>query len=75
MSLDIRRQAFNPFFTTRRDQGSIGLGLHIVHNIVTNCLGGVIHLESEDGEAQRSGFWCRARRRLNRSLRRLDFRL
>jgi signal transduction histidine kinase len=50
MSLDIRRQAFNPFFTTRRDQGSIGLGLHIVHNIVTNRLGGVIHLESEDGE-------------------------
>jgi signal transduction histidine kinase len=50
MSPDIRRQAFNPFFTTRRHEGSIGLGLHIVHNIVTNRLGGLIHLDSEDGE-------------------------
>ena len=40
MSLDVRRQAFNPFFTTRRDGGRVGLGLHIVHNIVTNRLGG-----------------------------------
>jgi signal transduction histidine kinase len=50
MSPDIRRQAFNPFFTTRRHEGRIGLGLHIVHNVVTNRLGGLIHLESEDGE-------------------------
>jgi PAS domain S-box-containing protein len=50
MSPDIRRQAFNPFFTTRRHEGSIGLGLHVVHNIVTNRLGGLIHLDSEDGE-------------------------
>jgi PAS domain S-box-containing protein len=50
MSADIRRQAFNPFFTTRRHEGSIGLGLHIAHNIVTNRLGGLIHLNSEDGE-------------------------
>jgi signal transduction histidine kinase len=50
MSLGTRRQAFNPFFTTRRHEGSIGLGLHIAHNIVTNRLGGLIHLDSEDGE-------------------------
>jgi PAS domain S-box-containing protein len=50
MSADIRRQAFNPFFTTRRHQGHIGLGLHIAHNIVTNRLGGLIHLDSEDGK-------------------------
>lgn len=50
MSPDIRRQAFNPFFTTRRHQGHIGLGLHIVHNIVTNRLGGLINLDSENGK-------------------------
>jgi PAS domain S-box-containing protein len=49
MSLDVRRQAFDPFFTTRRDQGSTGLGLHIVHSIVTNYLGGRLNLSSEPG--------------------------
>ena len=46
MSPEVRRQVFDPFFTTRRDQGSTGLGLHIVHNIVTNRLGGRINLET-----------------------------
>jgi PAS domain S-box-containing protein len=50
MSLDVKRQAFDPFFTTRRDQGGTGLGLHIVHTIVTNCLGGRLKLDSEPGE-------------------------
>jgi signal transduction histidine kinase len=50
MNLDVKRQAFDPFFTTRRDQGGTGLGLHIVHNIVTNCLGGRLKLDSEPGE-------------------------
>jgi PAS domain S-box-containing protein len=50
MSPDVRRQAFNPFFTTRRDLGCTGLGLHIVHNIVTNRLGGKLRLDSEPGE-------------------------
>jgi len=50
MSVDIRQLAFDPFFTTRRDQGCTGLGLHIVHTIVTNCLGGQISLDSEPGE-------------------------
>ena len=49
MSEDVRRKAFDPFFTTRRDQGSTGLGLHIVHSIVTNYLGGRLALESEPG--------------------------
>lgn len=49
MSPEVRRQVFDPFFTTRRDQGSTGLGLHIVHNIVTNRLGGRINLESKSG--------------------------
>jgi signal transduction histidine kinase len=50
MSPEVRRNAFDPFFTTRRDRGSTGLGLHIVHNIVTNCLGGRLQLDSEPGE-------------------------
>jgi len=50
MSDDIRRRAFDPFFTTRRDQGGTGLGLHIVYNIVTNRLGGRINLTSEEGK-------------------------
>jgi signal transduction histidine kinase len=49
MSPEVRRQVFDPFFTTRRDQGSTGLGLHIVHNIVTNRLGGRIDLETRPG--------------------------
>jgi signal transduction histidine kinase len=50
MSLDVKRKAFDPFFTTRRDQGHTGLGLHIVHTIVTNCLGGRLRLDSEPGK-------------------------
>jgi signal transduction histidine kinase len=47
MSRDVRRKAFDPFFTTRRDRGCTGLGLHIVHTIVTGCLGGRVTLDSE----------------------------
>jgi signal transduction histidine kinase len=50
MSSDIRCQAFNPFFTTHRDRGCHGLGLHIVHNVVTHRLGGRIDLRSGPGE-------------------------
>ncbi len=53
MSLDVRRRAFDPFFTTRRDQGGTGLGLHIVYSIVTNRLGGRLELESEPGKGTR----------------------
>jgi PAS domain S-box-containing protein len=40
---------FEPFFTTRMGQGGSGLGLHIVHNIVTSVLGGQITVHSEAG--------------------------
>ena len=53
MSLDVRRRAFDPFFTTRRDQGGTGLGLHIVYSIVTNRLGGRLDLNSEPGGGTR----------------------
>jgi PAS domain S-box-containing protein len=53
MSLDVRRKAFDPFFTTGRDHGNTGLGLHIVHSIVTNYLGGKLTLDSEPGHGTR----------------------
>ena len=53
MSLDVRRRAFDPFFTTRRDQGGTGLGLHIVFSIVTNRLGGRLELDSEPARGTR----------------------
>lgn len=53
MSLDVRRRAFDPFFTTRRDQGGTGLGLHIVYSIVTNRLGGRLSLDSAPGNGTR----------------------
>ena len=53
MSRDVRHKAFDPFFTTRRDRGGTGLGLHIVHSIVTGCLGGRLHLDSECGRGTR----------------------
>jgi len=38
-------KVFDPFFTTRLGHGGSGLGLHIVHNVVTGLLGGQIEVE------------------------------
>lgn len=40
---------FDPFFTTRLGQGGSGLGLSIVHNIVTTTLGGRVSVTSQVG--------------------------
>ncbi|HEY9635478.1 MAG TPA: hybrid sensor histidine kinase/response regulator [Coleofasciculaceae cyanobacterium] len=40
---------FNPFFTTNRMQGSTGLGLHIVYNLVIQKFKGTIQCESKVG--------------------------
>lgn len=50
ISEDALRNVFDPFFTTRRAKGSTGLGLHIVHNLVTKQLGGRITLASALGK-------------------------
>jgi len=49
MSPQVRRQAFDPFFTTRRHEGATGLGLHIVHSMVVDRLEGRLALTSEPG--------------------------
>ena len=41
---------FDPYFTTKRKKGGSGLGLHIVHNIVSQTLGGKIQCRSGVGK-------------------------
>lgn len=49
ISASNQEKIFEPFFTTARDRGGSGLGLHIVHNIVTQNLLGTIRCESNIG--------------------------
>jgi signal transduction histidine kinase len=47
---DILSKIFDPFFTTGRIRGGMGLGLHLVHQLVTHLLEGTISIESKLGE-------------------------
>jgi signal transduction histidine kinase len=47
---EVQRHVFDPFFTTSRAKGNTGLGLYIVHNLVTEQLGGRITLISDVGQ-------------------------
>jgi signal transduction histidine kinase len=49
MSEQTQRRALDPFFTTRRNEGGTGLGLHIIFNLVTQQLGGRLSFESRLG--------------------------
>lgn len=42
-------RVFDPFFTTRLGHGGSGLGMHIVYSLVTELLGGSVHLDSTVG--------------------------
>jgi len=44
-----QERIFDPFFTTKMGVGGSGLGLHIVHSIVSDILGGRITVRSEEG--------------------------
>ncbi|MBR7783288.1 sensor histidine kinase [Undibacterium luofuense] len=50
---DIINRIFEPFFTTKFGQGGSGLGLSITFNMVTNVLGGTIHVTSNAGTGTR----------------------
>lgn len=39
-------QVFAPFYSTRLEHGSSGLGLYLVHDLVTQALGGQVQLDS-----------------------------
>jgi signal transduction histidine kinase len=41
---ELAAKVFEPFFTTRRGGGCLGLGLHIAYNLMTGRLGGQIEL-------------------------------
>ncbi|MGM9513022.1 sensor histidine kinase [Roseateles sp. DB2] len=53
MDASVVRKIFDPFFTTKLGKGGSGLGMHIVHNIVTNVLGGQIEVQSTPGQGSR----------------------
>ncbi|MDO6782338.1 ATP-binding protein, partial [Marinovum sp. 1_MG-2023] len=47
MNEDQIKHIFEPFYTTKRNQGGSGLGAHLIYNLVTTTLQGRITLESE----------------------------
>jgi signal transduction histidine kinase len=49
ISGDNLQHIYEPFFTTKLGVGGSGLGLHIVHNIVCDVLGGRIEVQSTPG--------------------------
>jgi len=44
------RKIYEPFFTTERQVGGSGLGMHLVYNIVTQLFKGNITCQSEEGQ-------------------------
>ncbi|MEO0649038.1 MAG: ATP-binding protein, partial [Cyanobacteria bacterium J06650_10] len=46
ITLDVQNRIFEPFYTTARDRGGSGLGLHLVYNLVTQKLEGTIEVTS-----------------------------
>ena len=50
MSNEVLENVFEPFYTTKRINGNVGLGLHIVYTAITQSLRGEIHISSNVGK-------------------------
>jgi ligand-binding sensor domain-containing protein/signal transduction histidine kinase len=50
ISKEQQSKIFDPFYTTKRNRGGSGLGLHIIKNVVDKVLRGSINCESKPGE-------------------------
>jgi len=50
MSEETAKRIFEPFYTTKRGKGGVGLGMYIVYNMVTQKLNGTIEIGGRPGE-------------------------
>jgi signal transduction histidine kinase len=50
---EVASRVFEPFFTTERARGGSGLGMHIVHTLVTQRFLGTIDLQTAPGQGAR----------------------
>lgn len=53
---NIKKKIFDPFFTTKIGKGGSGLGLQVVHNIVTETLNGSLEFDSTINQGVRFKF-------------------
>lgn len=53
MDQDVTSHIYDPFFTTKRGVGGMGLGMSIVKNLVSDSLKGSIDIDSKPGEGTR----------------------
>ena len=49
LDTETMQHIFEPFYTTRSSEENSGLGMFIVHNLITQTLSGTIHCESKSG--------------------------